>query len=184
MTTDEIIDRLVEALEHVPAGAPLIAQAIEDRERFRLAACDSRLASEAELAAAAVHEASHCVCAIVFNRPVQCVQIFRRGGGATFFDPSPAAADPFIVAVVALSGPIGSLYGGDDRSVEQLAASGDVVSARAAISKCRGDPREIVTRTVELVTEHWVKIERVARALRERGELRGMAVVYSMLGVR
>ncbi len=181
---DTLIATVTEALRAVPGDAAIRALEYGHRESARLAAGQLRQASEEALARTCLHEASHSVISMKLGRPVERVLVRRDGSGGTFFNPHPLSADPHVVALTCLAGVVASLIAGDERTAAEWAAAGDLLEAREAIRKARGDLNFYAGLAVDKVINSWDRIQAMASALRERCELAGMDVVYAGLGMR
>jgi outer membrane murein-binding lipoprotein Lpp len=139
------------------------------------------MATNAELARAAVHEAAHAVIGQRLGLQVQRALVRLDGSGCVLLDEPNAAVDQLSMAVAALAGPMTSLIVGVDRSREHhLAHGGDVQMARTHLDRCREHlavTSEGVARIgLCTVLSNWSEISRVASALEALHELRGIEI--------
>jgi hypothetical protein len=136
------------------------------------------MATNAELARAAVHEAAHAVVGQRLGLHVKRALVRIDGSGHVTLDAPEAAADELSMAIAALAGPVTPLIVGFDRNREDyLAHDGDVQSARTHLERSREHlavtDEGIARISVCSVLNNWTEITRVATALEALGELNG-----------
>ena len=182
MELEECIARVAAWIDAVPLDA---AARGTDEIRILNGQKDLRtecaMATDAELARAAVHEAAHAVVGQRLGLHVKRVLVRSDGSGRVTLDTPEAAADQLSMAIAALAGPTTSLIVGVDRNQEHLLAhGGDVQMARTHLGRSREHlavTSEGVARiSVCSVLSNWSEITRVATVLEALGELNGIEI--------
>jgi hypothetical protein len=128
------------------------------------------------------HEAGHAVAAAVLGTPIKRASL----GGVTTWVRVGCPRARRNEAIIALSGPAAEDLHRRHTAPEReqmwrTAWAADWANALRQLAG--GDPEAALRRAQRLVCESWGPIERLARALRERGELAG-AEVDAVIGLR
>lgn len=148
--------------------------------------------NEIDILAGAHHEAGHCVVALLLGLPVhELVFRWRHSwfgshvileGYAHIGDSSDT---PDLAAPVTAAGPaaeawwhhvnLGTSFAGCHRQMQRR-NTGDAELLRVAILAGRLNERKVIARAVELVTDHWSTVARIAEAALAHQVLTGQQI--------